>query len=837
MPGCTLVAARDTLMVLIKKLPGRLLPSALLLAVMGALIVAVWLRNRDLLRDLYDYSIVIAAAGKVEAGLKPYAEVRTPLQSSIYLLNYGAERLFGRSYLDLTLGGLVQALGGALLIWGMVRPQLGRPAAMLVALAVTLAGSLQHNLFFYNPVGILCLAVVLLGLAVEPALWPVRSWKTLAIGGALFLGGINKLNFQGATLVCAGLLSVAAALERRVTPRDAVRNILLLALGGCVLPLAFELAWTGASFSQWLENVVLLPSARRDYLQLALSSRIYLRPEHDFYHHIPIRAIGGLGLLLLAITGGWLLDDARASRRAFTAWVMRAILILAAAGLAALLMVTNHETVMLTSLAYPVMALALFLHFRGTGRAMERWIERLLLAGMAVWAGAGGYAAWHGSRVLYKPEPPARASYVRMTSTIRSLGYFKGVRMPAGDVAAMEATAAKLQAMEGADGRIEGMLFGPGLEWLERAYPESITRHAPIGYVDGITLHEGDERYLWDVCLRQGEWRLVLQNGWQDWPAGVWEMLKRDYRHELIGARDLMYHPRGPRPPPVEAAAADAPAPNAFRDRTGSNVLITTTRFSPGMGLQDGPGGAVFGASQNTNWVWPLSANSAQGVAVAQLDPAQTQAATVTFRVFDGDPDTAVPWETSITVTPAQREVAVPFARQPGGRPLWLQTVIRASDRGRVVGGWRGLRITHSNVEDRSPAMPFATRLQLVRTSAEATDEVLWYAANPEAVQPGGWVRLPAENWRRSEDRPGPVRVQVEFLPDRDNPGDPVVIALAWYRAGRFEIMTERVLDLPSTPRVTLEANVTEPGGWVGVLTRWGEARDHRMQITGWERP
>jgi hypothetical protein len=513
------------------------------------------------------------------------------------------------------------------------------------------------------------------------------------------------------------------------------------------------------------------------------------------------------------------------------------LLVTTGCGLGALLMVTNHETIMLTSLAYPVIALALYLHFRGADGPAESWMGRTILGALAVWAGAGGYAAWHGSRLLYTPNPPDRSSYVTIHATSRAFAYFDGVRMPPDQIAAMEVTAAKLKTMEDPAGRLDGVLFGPGLEWLERVYPESITRYAPIGYVNGITLHAADRRYFKDVCLRHGEWRLVVQNGWQIWPESIWQMLKHDYRLETVGTRDIMYHPRGPRPPDVETPSLEALSPRTFRDQVGSNVLLTATHFSRGMGLHDGPGGTVFGAGQDTNWEWPLGSNHVQGSAVARLVAGREQPATVTFRIFEGNPDTTMPWETSVTVSPVQREVAVPFSREPGGRPLWFQTVIRAEDRGAVVGGWRGLRITHSNEQDRSPPLPSAPQLSQVPGQGGPVGDELWYAVAPEALQAAGWVRLPVENWRRAEMISGRVRVEMEFTPDPENPADPVVLALCWYRAGRFEIMMERVVDVSGTRQVAMEAMVTEPGGWIGLLTRGGEARNHRMRITSWDKP
>jgi hypothetical protein len=462
----------------------------------------------------------------------------------------------------------------------------------------------------------------------------------------------------------------------------------------------------------------------------------------------------------------------------------------------------------------------------------------LILGAMAVWAGAGGYAAWHGSRVLYSPDPPPWSSYVRFHASGGALAYFDGVKLLPAQIAALEATAAKLKIMEGPSGRLDGILFGSGLEWLERAYPESITRHAPIGYVDKITLQEGDQAFMKNVCLHQGTRRLLVQNDWQNWPASIWQLLERDYRREKVGPRHVMYHPRGPRPPPVETPAADGLRPGAFRDRTGSNVLITATRYSRGLDLHDGAGGAYFGANHDTNWSWPLGANALQGSAVAQLGSGRTQPGVVTFRALDGDPNSGAVWETSVTVSPGQGEVTVPFTLQPGGRPVWLQTVIRDDGQGALLGGWRGVRITHSNEADQTPALPFAAGLPRVQPSpGELVGESLWYAPAPDALLSDDWVRLPAEHWRRAEKHSGPVQVRVEFSPDEDHPADPVVVALAWYRAGRFEIMTERVLDLRNTPVVTLEAVVTEPGGWIGLLTRWPEAKGHRMRITAWEQP
>jgi hypothetical protein len=349
------------------------LASAWLILLIGSIVLGIWWRNHGVLRDQYDYSVVIAAAGKVEAGYRPYADVPSPMQSSVYLLNYFTEQVFGRHYLGLTLGGLVQALGGGLLLLGLLRRPLGEGGALVLTLAVVLAGLLQHMVFFYNTVGILCFSVVLLGMAVEPGLWPVRSARAGAILGALFLGGINKVNFHALTLVLAALLTLGAWQGGRLSRLGALRNGLLLILFGGVLPVTFELAWTGATYGQWLENVILGPSGYHDYLKRVFSPELYQRPVHDFYANILVPGIGGVGLGLLALTAAWGLFPARDRRHVVSGTLMRVALVVLGGVAGAALMLTNHETVLLTSLAYPVIATALFLFYREGCSLSERW--------------------------------------------------------------------------------------------------------------------------------------------------------------------------------------------------------------------------------------------------------------------------------------------------------------------------------------------------------------------------------------------------------------------------------------------------------------------------------
>lgn len=789
-----------------------------------------------MLRDIFDYSVVIAAAGKVEHGFKPYAEVRSPMQSSTYLLNYLTEQAFGRDYRGLTMGGLLQGLVGGLLLLGLLRRPLGTWLAAGLAMAVVMAGLMQHMVFFYNPIGIWCLGVVLLGLAAEPALWPVRSLRTVVLLAALFLSGINKINFHGVTLVLAILLSIASWRSGRITLQSVGRNLLVLALFGGILPVAFELAWTGATYGQWLEQVVLGPTARHAFLAQILAPAIYLAPAQDYYAHFLVRGIGGLGLGLLAVTGVWLFMEAWTGRRPVVDWLERGLLVLVGAVAAGALMITNHETVLLTSLAYPLLATVFYLQYSGCGRRTAHGMRGILLIGMLVWVVAGGYAAWHGSRVLYGQNPPSRESYVRLESPYRALAYFSGVRMLPEQIAAFERTAARLETMEKYEGSLQDVLFGAGQEWLERVYPQTIVRHAPIWLHAGTSLHEGDGKYFMEL-LDKGRRRLLVQRGWEAWPPEISRLLAERYLAEDVGSRDVLYHPRGPRSPVTGLASPTGLSPLEFRSAVDSNVSLAVTRCSEGMILHSGSTGGAWGGVGSTNWAWPLGVNALHGLAVARLAPGARQAARVTFRVMADDPDNGrLCWQVSVVVGPQQPEQEIPFSLQTGGRPLWLQTIIPPEAAGLIFGGWRQLRITHSNEQDRSPPPAFSVELHRIETTAgEGETEELWYA--PVASDPvaEGGVHIPAEYWRRAEPRLGVVRVTVALQRTAAQSGEPVKVTLAWYRSGRFEIMTERLIDPSTTSEVTLEGAVPEPGGWVGVLTRHGVAGD-RMRITSWVR-
>lgn len=795
----------------------------------------IWLHNRDILRDFFDYSIVIGAAGKIEAGLKPFTGVRSPMQSSVYLFNYASELVAGRSYLGLTWGGLVQALGGGWLILALLGRKVGGWGAFVTALAITLAGSLQHVLFFYNPVGILCYSVVLLGMAMNPRLDLGREWRGYAVLAALFVGGINKLNFQGATLMLGGLIALWAYTGRRITLGALARSWGLMGLFGMGLPILFELWWTGASLRQWLDNVVLLPTARQTGLTRIFDPGIYLHPVHDFHHHLLVPAIGGIGLLLL-VGCGFRLSWWGGTR----SWAERTVaagLLAAGALMGGLLMLTNNESVLLTSLAYPVLAMAICVFMSETRSAADPWLRRMVLAALLLWAGAGGYATWHGSRVLYAQNPPPRSAYVRVEAETGPLAFFNGVRMLPEQREAYESVADRLETFKDADGRLTGVLFGPGFEWMERIYPESIVPLAPVWYHSGTSLTEGDREYF-DRLLAGGRSRLVAQKGWEEWPASIRQLLRASYRAEYVGSRDVIYHPRFPLAP-EPTTSGDLNLTTAEFRESGSNVMLPATRITDNLKLYRTEAGSLLGAPADSSWAWPMGARSFEGRAVAQLQGAVAGAYQVTFRIMAGDADTGdLLWEAPVVLTPQRPRADLTFSLHANGRPIWLQTLVGAGAAGRVLAGWREVRITEAGEAEVAPALPFNRKLELREVlSTGPGPNQMWFGRSPARQSSDGWSLVPAEVWRKQTSASSRIEVTFEFEANPSNSADPVVVGLVWYRAGRIELMTEQTFDLRKVSRATLRAWLPEANGWAGLIARpaGGEGAGHRVKVVSWK--
>ncbi len=797
-------------------------------------VFAIWHRNRDIVRDLFDPATMISAAGKLHAGLKPYTGVRSPMQTSVYYTGWLTECIFGRTYLGLTFGGLVQALGGGFLIGWMVQRRWSLLAGVLAGGAVALGGLIQHTMFFYNPIGLICLALIAIGTSRAPSLWPPKSldaWLTLA---ALFVSGTNKLNFHALALAIGGLLLLRAWLAGELPTRGLISHIVVFAFAGLAAPLAFELLWTGATFSQWLEQVVLSPSARWEYAKHFLEAKFLLEPPHDFHHHVAFRAIGGFGLLLLAAVGVSLFASPPPRLYPRAGRILQLALLLACAAGCSLLLVTNHESVILTSVSFFICALALHLPNAKATERFPRWTGRLLLIASLAWSVFGSYAAWHGSRVLYGPNPPPRSAYERLVNAPRPLAYFEGVRFERDHLPSLRALAAKLESMEAPDGRLSGLLFGPATEWLERAYPDCIVRGMPIWYHAGTSLAEHHAEWFSTTLREAGAVRLVAHPLWEDWPASIRAWIDQNFRAERMADRYLVYHPRPSHPPPGPRKAIPPRVidPWKFRAETASNLLLGATQPDSHADFHTAPSGRFWGAPGSWSWTWPLPVRILRGVAIARSATTAGHRSSVTFRILAGHDETErLLWEQPVTIDPHRSDFRLPFEVQAHGLPLRLE-VSGSED---VIAGWTQLHISQSGPSANPDALPFLLGLVPVDGSnlEPQPTKMLRFAAASAPPDERDFLPIPSETWHHLDDDTFRVRGSVS-LSRAAHPNSMVVLALTWYRAGRFEILSERRVDTHTEISTTFEAALPESGGWFGVQLRpdAGSGPDQLARVT-----
>lgn len=787
-------------------------------------LIAVWWRNHDILRDLYDASSIIVGVGKIDAGMRPYVDFRSTMQSASYFLNERAEHVFGSSYLGLVKGGLVLTLAGTFALIAIWRRSYGGTGAVLLAAAVALGGLAQHVFIFYNPIGILCFAIVAGGLAREPRLWPLQSPEAVLVCGALILGGTNKINFQAFTLAFAALLVVRPWLTGWQSLKGMLLSVAVLLVCGIFVPLALELAWTGATLDEWIQNVLVLPSERVGFVLDIFKQDIYLRPAYDVHHSVIFKPLTATGILLVVVTSVAAWRSARDASHTRAARIKEGALLISATGGVViggvLLTLTNVEIITLTSLAFPVGAAAIWTAFGPSGRARTaRWGRVLIPLGVSLWTVVGGYAAWNGARVMFGDEPPRRDDYIRLQSLAPSVAYLRGVRLEPAWHDSVLATVKELERLQTSRDDLSAVMFGPAMEWLERAHPESIIPGMPIWYHHGTSLSSGDGPWLEAQLAKKGVDRLVLNPHWESWPGSFQVHLSTEFRQVDLGRFVRVYEKKTPRGQPTHQVELRSVTPILFRNHTGSNVHLGATHASDGAALTDSPWGDILGQVGNTVWEWSEGAYLVQGNFVVMLHPQAAQTVAVVCRVEGLAPEGASTLiDQTLTLTPERPEIRLPFQISPGGHPIRLSIVAEAGKETHVVGGWRDVRIGHAGQSSAQPPPLTIPGLARVPPLVAAVSPAVLAAVPNDSASIDGWHAAPFEIWHRLAEGVGHAGVSIELERRPDRSGHPTLLTLAWYKAGRIEFIQQEISNPDLAETVKLSGNVPESGGWLGIM-------------------
>jgi len=811
-----------------------------------AVTVAIWWRNHDILSDLYDYSSIIAGAGKIEAGLKPYVDFRSTMQSSTYFLNRAVELVAGRSYLGLTGGGLMVSLVGVVAMFALWRRSFGILGGFLLTGALVWSGLCQHVIVFYNTLGILCLAIQLAGIAERPRFTGRWTWDRYLVIGALVLGGMTKLNFQALGLALAGLLVVEAHWSRRISRRDMALSLLVLFIAGVVAPWLIELTWTGATPVQWYENVVLLADERLGFWRYLAKPSVYLGPAHDLYHHLPFKRLTAVGLALVAAVAGLAWQRVRSNGAPARERVARNMVVatyfVAAAFGGVLLTITNVETLALTSLGFVIAAAALWVAaVKPTADAGDRAMPMawLLPAAAAFWAVNGGVAAWNGSRVLFGREEDDRHVFVRLHDAPAALRYLEGVRLDANLHASLLLVARELDRMTQQRRNLSGVLFGPTFEWMERSYPESIRPGLPVWYHVGTALRRDDGEWLRSLIERHHVDRILAHPAWESWPADFQAHLAAAYRPVPLGTHARMLERVGSEVHIEAAGSFNLKEPLAMIERTHSNLHLLGSPVPANFDYLPSPWGDCLGQSGGWEWDWCPGMSIVEGQILARRsgDASQPAPFVVTVNSLDGKNAGEELWRLAAAVPAGEEWIRLPFRITPYGRSVRVRVVPAAGERQPLFFGCREVQVRQTVCLSNEP--PPSTTVPVMGQSQRLVDGTVgWLRA--AAGDAHSWQTTPLENWKERATGSSPWRVTLETEPAAGPEATPPVVMLLWYRSGRIELLTQKAIERSDSGEISFEGWMPEPGGWLGVAVRpleRGKPFNLKIRVKGWEYP
>ncbi len=819
--------------------------AVLIIILIGA--TALWLRNRDILSDLYDYSSMITAAGKIEEGFRPYTDFRSTMQSACYALPSWVENIAGHNYLGLTWGGLLLSLAGTLALFGLLRKSYGATVSAMMAGAICWAGFAQHVVIFYNPLGILCLAMVIFGLAPNLPRQVVRSPRIWLVTMALIIGGANKINFQALTLGIASLLVLRQWATGTLSGKLFLQWLTGLWIGGLFLPIALELWWTGATPQEWYFNVVGLAEARVGFVPLIFSLESYLSPTYTLHKHIlfqPLHTVG-LGVLLVVTVLAWFqaphqFHDNHPNARRLLALRATLILTTIAVGIGGVLLtITNIEIITLTSLGVLVGTIAIASSY---GIA-ERRITRVLLGSAALfWAVVGGHAAWSGSRILYARENIDRTPFVRLVNAPSSLRYFEGVRLDADLRTSLLLTAKELEKIKINDGDLSHVLFGPSLEWMERAHPESILKGMPVWYDLGTSLQESDGPWLIERVESKKIDRIFVHPAWESWPPDFQVWLNKNFRTIPLGMVVKLYERR------TDLQVSRAPrtfADNnalAMLDRTGSQIHVRTTRvpLDNPPHFKQSPWGEFFGTSGGWTWWWDRPTRVVEGMFIAVTSPNSLNSVSVNWSIIadpEGDPEVLLSREARLSSE--QSDFRSPFRVESNGRPLVFVTEITDGEIESVATGWREMRVHHVGDSPGAQPPPGLNLTEPAYESILADGSVNWIRTegNVRLEDPTALFGHSFETWKQGTSAGGIWQATMKIEPQPEQGGADPVIMLVWSKSTRLEILKQEVVPTKSGT-FSLEAWTPEPDGWMGVVVRpleHGKPLNARLRVVRWQ--
>ncbi len=792
-----------------------------------------WWRNHSLLRDFCDYGLVIAGAGRMQLGEHPYVDFQTPIQTLQFFLAAFAERLWGARYLSLTYANAVfitASFGGMTLL---LARRAGLVLALFLSAAVVAASFAQHTIVWYNAMGVGWLALVVWAAAEPAALTRRGAWRPVLICAALWAGGMTKLTFQVASLAFAIAFALRAGWLKQIRWRTAAALVAAYALAGVVAPVVTELAATGATFGQWIDNVILLAGRSRIAMLANIATPgFYLHTPHDYYRPMHFAFAGAWGAAVLAAV-----TFAVATRRCRLASgrvpALVSLLVLFAGGwvCSGVLLATNMDIAYVSAAVWLVIATGIALTDLAADGRIARPARILLGCGAATLLIPAWVDGWNGTRALWGHSPLVRSELVPTDDLPPEFAYLRGMRIPPEMQRTLEAFA-KTHAALCAD-RVPpaAFYFVNATDWLVRAYPEARHPGLPLWLADGTTISAATEGRLAQRLDEGGDIRVVVSElAWDYWLPQCTRVLHDRYRVLPAGERFRVYRVRHDLWPPLDFAASLNwnLYPNQMEEHGGQLAVLPWG------------GSSHFLGGWESYWLqFRFGLYRLEGEMVAQLRPGAVPPQEAVMHVYACDGDKLSPiWEERIELTGQAPAVARKFSVSPGGRPVRL--AVQLPDGATVNAGWYRLRTVQAAAL--SPTGPWPMDRRLAPQSLDAGQRAAllgpdaavgaldgFGAAGFGLAHPAGGPACattgPAEIWLRLDRAAGHVTGEYGF--DARAPvssGEPAQtrFCVIYYKSGRFEVLHWK--ELRPHPAGDREAHqfsipVPEGVGWIGLVT------------------
>ena len=289
----------------------------------------------------------------------------------------------------------------------MLQDHCGKLNATWIAWIIIVCTASQHSIIWHNTLAVICVTAVVWSAAIAPQISRI-SWRwSLVMFVGLWVGAMNKVSFQ--LIAIAGALGfvLRAAILRQMDTRTLTLSMGAIVISEAVLPIGTELFLTGASFSQWSYNVLLLAGgSRAEYLTELESWDFYLRPLHDYYDPLPIPQFGLITVLLFGVL---FLGNFRGRE------ILDRILLFAAtigcALCALFLLATNQEIAYVATGAAVSLAAAIILRFEIQLNRIKTGIALTMLTALFALR-----SAWIGKRVLFGHSASSRSEYQELAA-------------------------------------------------------------------------------------------------------------------------------------------------------------------------------------------------------------------------------------------------------------------------------------------------------------------------------------------------------------------------------------------------------------------------------------